>query len=229
MNSCNVLDNLLELLATMPWSTTGCCGISTSILPTVKSAELWSFVFLLTDEYKPCDLPTFTVTTVLCSKTYKGHKYVNLHNLRSCATKNLIHLLNKDYSDVYILHIGWFSLQQNNHSMSYMCRSWGFMWFSFQDSFNSLSMCGTGVHILKRCFQLQPTQHCRYSYVFNLSHAKHYERNPFPNKDTWNKWMANDKIPSTLPGRKLCYKCLILSWISIQTRTETIQTTKEKS
>ncbi len=65
MNSCSVDESLRELLATIPCNTTGCWGMSTSILPTVIRAELWSFVLLVIEEYRPCDFPMFTVTTVL--------------------------------------------------------------------------------------------------------------------------------------------------------------------
>ncbi len=79
MNSCSVEERRRELRATMPCSTTGCCGMSTSMRPIVTRAELWSFVFLLTDEYSPCDFPTFTVTTVL----QQIQNFVARHRTRS--------------------------------------------------------------------------------------------------------------------------------------------------
>ena len=53
MNSWRVDDRRRELRATIPWSTTGCCGISTSIFPIVTMEELWSRERLVTDEYSP--------------------------------------------------------------------------------------------------------------------------------------------------------------------------------
>lgn len=65
INSCKVVEIRLELRATIPWRMTGCCGMSMSTRPTVSSPVLCLPARLVTDEYRPCDFPIFTLTTIL--------------------------------------------------------------------------------------------------------------------------------------------------------------------
>jgi len=63
-NSCSVEDSCLLPLVIIPCRATGCCGISIFTAPTVNSPEFLSLVRLEMLEYRACDLPTVTFTTV---------------------------------------------------------------------------------------------------------------------------------------------------------------------
>jgi hypothetical protein len=63
--TCSVEDSCLLPLVIIPCRATGCCGISILTAPTVSSPEFLSLVRLEMLEYRACDLPTVTFTTVL--------------------------------------------------------------------------------------------------------------------------------------------------------------------
>jgi len=63
--TCSVEDSCLLPLVIIPCRATGCCGISIFTAPTVSSPEFLSLVRLDMLEYRACDLPTVTFTTVL--------------------------------------------------------------------------------------------------------------------------------------------------------------------
>ena len=63
--TCSVEDSCLLPLVIIPCRATGCCGISIFTAPTVRSPEFLSLVRLEMLEYRACDLPTVTFTTVL--------------------------------------------------------------------------------------------------------------------------------------------------------------------
>lgn len=63
--TCSVDDNCLLPLVIIPCRATGCCGMSIFTAPTVSSPEFLSLARLEMLEYRACDLPTVTFTTVL--------------------------------------------------------------------------------------------------------------------------------------------------------------------
>jgi hypothetical protein len=69
--TCSVEESCLLPLVIIPCRATGCCGISIFTAPTVSSPEFLSLVRLEMLEYRACDLPTVTFTTVLQKQSPK--------------------------------------------------------------------------------------------------------------------------------------------------------------